>query len=109
MNINRYLKKKSPLPILALVFPGIPVAIALIQAVNMLYQGLSGYLTKILLLVISMFFTLMITLPVCGGAGMLCSILALRKLGRTKRITGAIVWNGLTLVLGIVLVFLYFL
>jgi len=108
MNIKRYLKKKSPLPILALVFPSISAAITVLLAAFILYAGFMGYTVKLYLLIAVLSFILMATLPVCGSAGLLCSILALRKLGRKKRIIAAIVWNGITLALGIVLLCIYF-
>ena len=109
MNIKRYTKKKAnPLQIWALVLPAIPMVIAIVQAINILAQGLAGYVNKIILLIATMYITQMILFPIFGSIGLLCSILALRKYGRAKSTIGAIVWNGLSLVAGIVLACIYF-
>ena len=104
MNIKRYMKRKSPLPILALVLPCIPVIVALIHTAFMLYAKSMGDIMTMLSIAIIMITSQAVALPVCGGTGLLCSILALRKLGRKKRIIGAIIWNGLWLLLSIPLI-----
>lgn len=109
MNIKRYTKKKkNPLQIWAFVFPSIPVTVAVFQAISILHEGLTGNLNKALLLTATMYITQMILFSVCGSAGLLCSIPAFRKYGRTKSAIGAIVWNGLSLLVGIVLLCIYF-
>lgn len=83
MNINRYLKKrKSCLPFFSFAFPCIPVLIAIINTIFALYAKSMGDILTMFSIAVMLISSLAVALPVCGGAGMLCSILALRKLGR---------------------------
>ena len=54
MNIKRYMKRKSPLPILALVLPCIPVIVALIHTAFMLYAKSMGDIMTMLSIAIIM-------------------------------------------------------
>ncbi|MBQ2786029.1 MAG: hypothetical protein IJF02_05955 [Oscillospiraceae bacterium] len=107
MNINRYLKKKSPLPIIALVLPCIPVVIAIVHSSFMLYAKSMGDILTMFSIAVIMITSQAVALPICGGAGLLCAILALRKLGRKKRIIAAIIWNGLWLLLSLPLIYVH--
>ncbi len=108
MKIKRYLKKKSRLSTFALVFPSIAVAAAIIGIASTLYAVYIDNVSVFISNFMTMLIALAIAFPICGSAGLLCAILALRKLGRNKHIIAAIIWNGLTLALSIPLLYTCF-
>ena len=107
MNINRYAKRKSRLSNWALIFPSIAVAVAIIEAAYMFYAAKVDNFLLFISSMMTMFASLSIVFPVCGIAGLVFAILALRKQIRQKRIIGAIVWNGILLLLGILILCYY--
>ena len=109
MNIKKYkTQKKSPvLSALSWILPFVPVVIAIILVFIILLVRYFGNLRDIFVLGVALAITLAISLPVCGGAGLVCSILTLRRAGSKKSII-AIVLNALVMALSIPMLYTYF-